>query len=186
MNILYSARAKYNRHFDEDGSSWNKYIVWSRLTQLTELVSLDQSLNEVVIASDWNDEETYKYAVLSGVHHTGFFTLSDYVLKHTTTTSFNLIAGVINPEQDCKTLDLEGFDFIGYELIDQYYDTSALTNCGGFDETFLPGELNNFGLIDDFEKAIDIQKRLIENNPDEDHADTNIIGVWRHRTIGQL
>lgn len=65
------------------------------------------------------------------------------------------------------------------DLLDQYYDTSALSNCGGFDETFLPGDLNNVGLIDNYEKACTIKKKLKENNPMEDHADTNVIAIWR-------
>ena len=60
-----------------------------------------------------------------------------------------------------------------------------MTNCGGFDETFLPTDLNNVGLIEDYEKAFDIKKKLFENNPDEEHADTQFIAVWRHQIIGQ-
>ncbi len=74
---------------------------------------------------------------------------------------------------------------LGYDLLDQDFGISALTNCGGFDETFLPEDLNKYGLIDDFAKAYDIKKRLLENNPEEHHADTNVIAVWRHRTIGR-
>jgi len=60
-----------------------------------------------------------------------------------------------------------------------------LTNCGGFDETFLGSDLNDKGLIDDFVKAYDIKKRLLESNPELHHADTNVIAVWRHQTIGR-
>jgi hypothetical protein len=60
-----------------------------------------------------------------------------------------------------------------------------LTNCGGFDETFSPSDLNDMGLIDDFVKACDIKKRLLENHPNENHADTNVIAIWRHNVIGR-
>ena len=64
------------------------------------------------------------------------------------------------------------------------FGTSSLTNCGGFDETFLPSDLNDKALIDDFTKAYNIKKRLLENNPEEHNADTNVIAVWRRKTMG--
>ena len=92
---------------------------------------------------------------------------------------------ILEPEQDCKSINIDGYDFFGYDLLDQDFSISALTNCGGFDETFLPTDLNDKGLIDDFTKAYDIKRRLLENNPDEHHADTNVIAVWRHKTNGR-
>ena len=70
-------------------------------------------------------------------------------------------------------------------MLDQDFGISALTNCGGFDETFSPSEVNTNGLIDDYERAYDIKEKLLINNPDEHHADTNVIAVWRHRTFGK-
>jgi hypothetical protein len=60
-----------------------------------------------------------------------------------------------------------------------------LTNCGGFNETFLPSYLNAVGLIDEFQKAYAINVRLRANNPLEEHADTNAIAIWRHQSIGR-
>ena len=95
------------------------------------------------------------------------------------------MAVVVNPTEDCKTTVLDDFDFVGYDLLDRDYSISALTNCEGFDETFLPSDLNQCGLIDVYEKACDIRHRLLENNPKDYHADTNVIAIWRHRTIGR-
>lgn len=92
---------------------------------------------------------------------------------------------VVEPDQDCKNILIDGYEFVGYELLDQEFDISALSNCGGFDETFLPSDLNDRGLINDFKKAYEIKKLLLENNPEEHHADTNVIAVWRHKTIGR-
>lgn len=86
---------------------------------------------------------------------------------------------------DCKDIKIDNYEFVGYELLDQDFNISALTNCGGFDETFQPTDLTDKGLIYDFEKAYDVKKRLLENNPEEHHADTNVIAVWRHITIGR-
>jgi hypothetical protein len=92
---------------------------------------------------------------------------------------------VIEPRQDCNHVKLEDFEFVGYDLLDKEYGNSALSNCGGFDETFLPADLNQFGLIDDYEKAKDVKRRLLQNNPEEHHADTNVIAIWRHKTVGR-
>lgn len=166
--------------------SWNKYIEWSRLTQLKELISVDSILNEVLVEPNRSESEEWNQIVSDEHYETGFFTSLDYVLKKVQhITSFNLLAVVIEPDQDCKTVRFDQFEFVGYDLLDKDYSVSALSNCGGFGETFLPAELNHFGLIDDYVKAYDIKKRLLANNPDEHHADTNVIAIWRHVTIGR-
>ena len=43
----------------------------------------------------------------------------------------------------------------------------------------------NIDKVDDYMKAYDIKKCLLKNNPDEYHADTNVVAVWRHQTIGR-
>ncbi|MCW3467041.1 hypothetical protein [Chitinophaga nivalis] len=180
ITFLYTIRATFNK----EGKAWDNYIRWSKLHHLTELVSLDTSLNEVLVEPDRDDDNDWKHIVIDNYRETGFFTTLDYVLTRTVMPAlFNLLIVAIEPEQDCKSIKLDGYDFIGYELLDQYYDTSALTNCGGFDNTFLPTDLNRFGLIDDYEKAYDIKKRLWQNNQEEEHADTNVIAVWRHRVV---
>jgi hypothetical protein len=185
LTFLYTARAKFDKSNNE---SWDTYIKWSKLTHLTELVSLDQGLNEVLVEPDLHNDEDWDFIVLDDCRRkTDFFTSVDFVLeKMPKIELFNLLTVVVNPNQKCDLLQIENYDFIGYDLLDQYFDTSALTNCGGFDETFLPADLNNFGLISDYERAVDINKRLLENNPIEDHADTNVIAVWRHQIIGSI
>lgn len=179
MTIYYTARAR----FGPSHEAWDYYINQARLPQLTELISLDTSLNEVLVEPDYESRIDYNYIVLkNGGHETGFFTTWEYVLTHLNPDeNFHLLAVCINPDVNCNTIEMEGYDFIGYELLDQYYDTSALTNCGGFDETFLPSDLNKYGLIDHYAQAIDIGNRLYENNPGEDHADTNVIAIWKHK-----
>ncbi len=102
-----------------------------------------------------------------------------------TTDRFNLLAIIKEPDEKCELNQPADFEFVGYELLDKDYSISALTNCGGFDETFLPSELNQFGLISNYERAYDIRAKLFENNPEEHHADCNVIAVWRHKTTGR-
>jgi len=186
MTIYYTARGAFDQDYDPSGLSWKKYIEFSRLDHLVELVSLDGMLNEVLVEPDRNNEEDWECIVCDQEYETGFFTTLDFVLQRTKQMDrFNLVAVAIEPTQDCKDVLLDGFEFVGYDLVDKEYSISALTNCGGFDETFLPADLNKYGLIDDYTKAFDIKKRLLINNPDEYHADTNAIAVWRHETIGR-
>jgi len=187
MTIYFTARGTYDKNDSRECFSWDKYVEWGKLTHLTELVCVDIILNEVLVEPDRDNDEDWKYIVTDGSYETGFFTSLDYVLrKMQPRERFNLLAVVIEPRQDCKNVKLDDFEFVGYDLLDQEYGNSALTNCGGFDETFQPAELNGFGLIEDFEKAYDIKQRLLANNPDEHHADTNVIALWRHETKGRV
>jgi hypothetical protein len=159
---------------------------WSKLSHLTELVSLDASLNEVLVQPDRDNIEDWNFIVVDEEFETGFFTSLDYVLLKTSTGDrFNLLTVVKEPDEICESIDIADFDFIGYDLLDKDYNVSALSNCGGFDETFLPADINQYGLIDNFEKVFEVRKRLFENNPDEHHADCNVIAVWRHKIIGR-
>jgi hypothetical protein len=118
--------------------SWDKYIEWSGLPQLTELISVDGMLNEALIEPDRHSTEDWKYIVTDNEFETGFFTSLDYVLKKIKDIkSFNLLAVVIEPTQDCAGAIIDQFNFIGYDLLDKDYNVSALSNCGGIDETFL-------------------------------------------------
>jgi hypothetical protein len=186
MVFLYTARGAYDRNYDEDGMSWDKYIEWSKLIHLKELVSLDGMLNEILVEPVYDNEDDWNFIHVVEQYQTGFFTSLDYVFKRLKEKSkFNLLTVVLEPDRDCQYLKMDDYEFVGYDLLDQDFSISALSNCGGFDETFLPSDLNDKGLIDDFKKAYDIKKRLLENNPEEYHADTNVIAVWRHKTIGR-
>lgn len=187
MICYYTARGTFDKDYNGDVMSWEKYIQWSKLSHLTELVSVDGMLNECLVEPNRDNEDTWDHMVIAeNLYETGFYKTLDYVLQHMEKRArFNLLAVVIEPEQECKNVSLDNFDFVGYDLLDKDYSISALSNCGGFEETFSPADLNNFGLIDKYENAYDIKRRLLENNPEEHHADTNVIAIWRHKTIGR-
>ena len=186
MTFLYTAKGTYDKTYDEDGISWDNYIEWSKLTHLSELVSLDGMLNEILVEPDYDNPEDWNFIYMADQYQTDFFTTLEYVFKRLKPKDkFNLLTVVISPEEDCKDIKIDNYEFVGYDLLDQNFTISALSNCGGFDETFLPTDLNDKGLIDEFAKAYDIKKRLLINNPEEHHADTNVIAVWRHKTIGR-
>ncbi|MCT3923707.1 hypothetical protein HZP94_10835 [Elizabethkingia anophelis] len=186
MVFLYTARGAYDKAYDEDGMSWATYLEWSRLSHLEELVSLDGMLNEVLVEPDYDNEDDWNHIHIEDDSQTGFFTTMEFVFKRMKPTNkFNFLTVVLEPDQDCKNIKIDGYEFMGYDLLDQDFSISALTNCGGFDEPFLPKDLNEKGLITDFVKAYNIKKQLLENNPYEHHADTNVIAVWRHKIIGR-
>ncbi|WP_431211813.1 hypothetical protein ACQ86N_39410 [Puia sp. P3] len=166
MKVLYTARAKFGKSSDSDTMAWEKYLEWSRLPQLIELISVDGMLNERLIEPDRDDEKEWDYIVIDNMYETGFFTTLDYVLKKIVEKEkYNLLAVIINPDTDCRFIEIENFEFIGYDLLDKYYDISALSNCGGFDETFRPEELNQFGLVEDFNRAMEIKGNLFVKQP---------------------
>lgn len=201
MIVLYTAREVFEKSTKEEDigcggagncfltgvSPWESYTSWSRLFHLKELVTLDILLNRrIPELEDWHKREYWDYIVSENGISTDLFTSLDFVLRMTKRKEkFNLLAVVKEPTEDCNGVRLDGFGFVGYELLDPFTGVSALTNCGGFDETFLPTELNPFGLVGGFEKAYDIKRRLLENNPEEPHAATNVYGVWRHRRVGR-
>ena len=59
MPVLYSAVKRFD---PACGEPWRKFIEWSRLTQLREVISLDLMLCPTVfqdlIAEDWQHTET--------------------------------------------------------------------------------------------------------------------------------
>jgi hypothetical protein len=179
MIFWYTARNKFNSQNSAD-FGWAKYIEWSKLTHLKELISLDSSLCDLAFDIDPQNENIYDYLIIDKFYSTDLFNNIDYVLNNVKGKSnINLLAVVKEPEEECNSIQLKDFIFLGYDLMDIEYTNSALTNCGGFDETFLPTDLNEFGLVDNLEKALIIQKSLRINNPEEHHADCNLFAIWR-------
>lgn len=186
MEYWYTATETYAKDYDSDGSSWMKYIEFSKLTQLRELVSLDSMLNGAIIEPDRGVNGDWDYIITDDLYETGLFNSLEYVIKKIKDKErFNLLAVVKEPTEKCENIKIQDFEFVGYELLDKDYSTSALSNCGGFDETFKPTDLNHLGLIDTYDKAYDIRDRLLKNNPEEYHADCNVFALWRHMVIGR-
>jgi len=186
MDYWYTATETYDNNY-EDGSSWAKYIEFSKLTHLTELISLDGMLNGIVFEPDRGESGDWDHIIVDDLCETGLFNSLDYVLEKVANKErFNLLTVVKEPTEECEKVNIPDFDFVGYELLDKDYSTSALSNCGGFDETFKPFDLNHYGLIDTFRKAYDIRERLLKNNPEEHHADCNVLALWRHRNLGRI
>ena len=182
MEIWYTARKIFDEDFDKSG--WEKYIKWSRLIQLGEVVSLDGLLNKLIFELDYETE--MHEIVIDGNQMTDLFKSIDYVKEKSSQLDFYNLLGVIKEPEETRQIHLEkDFDFIGYDLIEKGGTISSLTNCGGFDKTFKPTEQNEFGLIFSYQRAKEIQKELPENNPGQDHVDCFLYEVWRHKFLGR-
>jgi hypothetical protein len=187
MDYLYTATETYAPDYDEGGFSWAKFIEFSKLAHLTELVSLDTMLNGSIVEQDNENPEDWKFSVVDNLYVTGLFNSLNYVVEKVKGKErFNLLTVVKEPDHKCEEIEIPDFEFVGYELLDKDYSTSALSNCGGFDETFQPSDLNQYGLINTFEMAYNIRERLFANNPDEHHADCYVLAVWRHKEKGRV
>lgn len=172
MTFWYTARATFDKRNQEG-------------PHLKEIISLDQLLNEPLVEPDYNNAEDWKFIVTDGERITELFTTIEYVLKRTNKERFNLLAVVKEPEEACDTVQLEDFDFIGYDILDKWYDVSALTNCTGLNSSLEQNEFNQNELLSHYKRAFTIRKEFLENNLDHPHSDCYVMAVWRHKSIGR-
>lgn len=175
MPVVYSAV----RRFDPGcGEAWPKFVAWSGLTQLQEVVSLDLILCPTVFgeltAEDWrhNVQEDFKITLFHDL---------DHVLRRVAGDDrVNVLALMQNPTDDeIRSFSDPRFVFRGFDLVELQTGISALVNCGGFDKAFVPTELSACGLLADHARASSVQVRLRAEYPDEHHADCDLWAVWQ-------
>lgn len=161
-----------------DEERWHSYVNWAKLPQLREVVSLDALLCPTVIneliEEDWqhNIHEHFR---------THFFRDLEYlVFRINNLKDATILAVVLEPQTDVKyALNDSRFAFHGYDLIEEGSGVSAINNCGGFENAFENKDVSEVGLIEDYELARNIQKRLLELYPEEIHADCDLWAIWR-------
>lgn len=71
---MVTARGIFDRTSEGNGTDWTNYIKWSKLSHLTELVSLDELLNEVLVEPDYNNSDDWKYIHFENGTPTSYFT----------------------------------------------------------------------------------------------------------------
>jgi hypothetical protein len=176
MEPLFVAK----RRFDPGaGERWKQYVAWSGLTQLSELVSLDEILCPTVpaslVAEDWKHNVHADY-------QTSYFRSPGYLRQRVADEpNLNFLGVLQNPSAEAveRTI-LPGFEFVGFDLLDIHGDVSALTNCGGYDELFARGELSTQGLLTNLERAYEIQRGLRGMFPGQSHAECHVWAIWRN------
>jgi hypothetical protein len=159
------------------GQRWEKYIAWSGLTQLVEVVSLDGMLCPSLLP-EVKDE--YWPHIVNEDFMLNFFLNYDFLLAQVEKiTEKNILCAVRNPRCHPPRPSVGDFRFLGYDLVDHECSISALTNCGGFPEAFANSELSNVGLLPTFERAVEVQRSLRSLYPEEHHADCDVWAVFR-------
>lgn len=165
--------------FDRSDAGWEKYIKWSGLEQLDEVVSLDGSLCPTVLPTLKTEYWNY---IVNEDFMLNFFTDLDYLRNETANIHRkNLLCVFRNPAGHPDSEVPEGFEFIGYDLVDKDTGTSALTNCDGFSKAFSNAELSEKGLFRTYERCQEVQKALPEQYPGEHHADCHRWAIFRSR-----
>ncbi|MBL7140620.1 MAG: hypothetical protein ISS74_06900 [Planctomycetes bacterium] len=161
-----------------DAERWQEYCKCAQIPGLVEVVSLDMLLCPRLVKAikrpDWD------HIVIEDFRSDYFYHL-DYLLKRVRRHTRRNILGVYrNPEAHITRPPGPGdFAFVGYDLIEEATQISAVTDCGGFPNAFSNQELNPCGLISDYARAAEVRIALREQYPDEPHADCELYAVWR-------
>lgn len=156
------------------------YKNWSNLYHIKEIISIDCFLCPRIIKYSEND-----YDYLQWLGDYWVFKTLDILLKKVEGKSEKQILAITRePEIDCKNyFEDKRFKFYGYDLLEDGTCISALSNCVGFEKAYQPNDISEYGLIEDFEKAKDIQLRLKEKYPYESHANCALWAIWRMEQI---
>ena len=171
------------RFSPELGGSWTKFVSWSGLRHLAEVVGLDASLCPSVFgpvtSADWDH-------LVYGEELGNCFDDPEYLRTR--------VADRYDPRRhqflavareasggEVDAVELKGFRFMGFDLIDET-STSALTNCGGFQHAFDNSELSACGLIESAERAYELRDSLATLYPEESHAQCVVWALWRRET----
>ena len=175
MTRTVGGYAAIKRMSPTTNAGWDSYIEWARLPHLTEVVTLDSLLCPWLIGLDDAPFELFVEAALQVV----LFAELGSLLARPLPASAQVIYVVVKPAAESAAPAEGGFEKCGYDLLECGGSTSALTNCGGFDETFLGDELNVYGLLDDLASAQRIAAALPINNPHVPHALVDIFEIWK-------
>ncbi len=147
------------------------------LEQVNEIISLDSSLCPTVLPEIKTE---YWSHIVNEDFMLRFFTDLEYLRGEIAKTrEKNLLCVFRNPSAHPCSQIPEGFEFIGYDLLDKDSSTSAITNCGGFPKVFSNSELSEKGLLRTHERGREVQDALRKQYPDEHHANCHLWAVFR-------
>jgi len=147
-------------------------------SEFSEPTSLDSSLCPTVLP---DIKTEYWNHIVNEDFMLHFFTDLDYLRIETASIlRKNLLCVFRNPFTHPSAAQVpEGFEFIGYDLVDKDTGMSALTNCGGFQKAFSNGELSEKGLLRTHERARTVQGTLVREYPNEHHANCHLWAIFR-------
>jgi hypothetical protein len=156
---------------------WQKYVNWYGYKNLYEVVTLDEMLCPNLV--ERLTEEDWKYNVQSD-YRTYFFRDFDYLVNR---ISYDPSKTQILLLTEMPTKPLEatnGFEICGYDVVDVYCSTSVITNCGGFSTIFTEADLNQYGIVADFQNALRIAEVLRRTYAFDQHCCNCVVwGIQR-------
>ena len=166
-----------------DGERWTRFVEWSGLSHLGELVSIDDLLCKHVVdvstftAEDWRHNVQEDFVL-------DFFVDLDHLMQRVAQMGrVNILAAKRAPDEECAHAFRDArFRFRGYDLVEPGCGPSALTDCGGFPLAFKNDELNWFGLLDNFARAVEVQAALERIYPDVHRGLWDVWAIWRMET----
>lgn len=185
MPLYYIATATFNptthRFHSGYALNWQDYISCSGFRHVREIVTLDGMLGGEVLERD-NRADADFLVWENYLPGTCFHDLN-YLLRKLDgrdPATYNLLAILREPDQSVSGVPVPGFAFVGYDLMDQEGGNSVLTNCLPPFEAIVPDDLNEYGLLSDFEQARQVQSDLWRLYPDDPHAKNCLMwAIWR-------
>jgi hypothetical protein len=163
--------------FDKSHPGWEKYIAWSGLSQLDEVVSLDTSLCPTVLPEIKTE---YWSRIVNEDFMLDFFIDADFLRAETAgIPRKNMLCVFRNPSTHPAAEVPSGFEFVGYDLVEAPSGVSALTNCGGFPDVFSNNEISEKGLLRSHNRARQVQLELRRRYPNEPHANCQAWAIFR-------
>ncbi len=160
------------------GDEWASYMAFIQRPQLKECITLDVMRRATEVqnpsGADWDHNVQQHY-------RTHYYRDLDYLLECCAGNrdNLNILAACLEPPSDAPELfDDPRFEFQGYDLIG-YGDISAVTNCTGYDEAFKAAEISAANLLEPYAFARQVQERLRERYPSDEHSDCDLWAVWR-------
>ena len=161
-----------------EGDPWQKYIEWSGLTQLTEILTGGAHC-QILVSLDC--DEDWHHNVNEDFHLDLFWDLDYLRQKIPEGREYNLLAIARNPAENPSNWQPQpNFNYAGCDLVDPMTGVSALTYCRGFPDAFNNSEISPLGLIPDWHRAVELQSALAKAYPEEPHAQCDVWTIWRH------
>jgi hypothetical protein len=156
---------------------WARFIEWSGLSQLKEVV-FDPILCPTVLSET---KAEYWPHIVNEDFMLNFFVDLEFLLGELPdAVERNLLCVFRNPvsEPPLPATSMN-FEILGYDLVDVQASASALTNCGGFPEVFENSELSSKGLLTSCARALEVQSELRRRYPEEPHANCHVWAICR-------
>lgn len=132
----------------------------------SEIVTLDSMLCSEVI-TELRDEDWEH-----NIHEDSlfcFFRDPKYLMqRQPLDTSKHQIVALFQPADSLATCPAD-FELCGHDIMDSHFGNSTLTNCGPIPEAFTSTDTNEFGLIDEYDKAVQVRDKMRALQPNDPH-----------------